>query len=43
MNSETAAATKIISSEHVFFIVELQGLELLLDLQAHASILYPSV
>lgn len=38
-----AATTEMISIEDVFLIVELQGIVLSLDLQAHTSILYPSV
>lgn len=44
MKSEVATATKIISDEYVFLIVELQGAEFLSELlQTHASTLYPSV
>jgi len=39
-----AIIAKIISVEYLFLIVELQGITLaFLDLQAHTSIVYPSV
>jgi len=43
INSKTAAAAKVIGVEYVFLIAELQGMEPFLDVQAHTSILYPSV
>ena len=42
INSGTVAI-KVISIEYVFLIVELQGMPLASDRQAHTSIVYPSV